>query len=114
MRAILTTDTATALSWGHPYKGYAHKALWGHIETYATSKDYCAPYRSIVQSSGTGKSRCIDELGKDHLVVPMSLRCPETRGEYMSHMSIFTIIHRLITRAVQAFLLPTHRSIGFS
>ena len=99
MRAILTTDTATALSWGHPYKGSAHRALWGHIKTYATSKDYYAPYCSIVQSSVTGKSRCIDELGKEHLVVPMSLRGPGTRGAYITHMAICPLIYGLIMRA---------------
>ena len=99
MRATLTTDTATALSWGHPYKGSAHRALWGHIKTYATSKDYYAPYCSIVQSSGTGKSRCIDELGKEHLVVPMSLRRPGTRGVYTAGISILPMIYGLTVRA---------------
>jgi hypothetical protein len=33
-----------------------------------------ARYTSIVQSSGMGKSRAIDELSKKHLVVPLCLR----------------------------------------
>ena len=37
-----------------------------------------APLLSIVQSSGTGKSRLIDELSKAHIVIPVNLR---KRGE---------------------------------
>ncbi|VDC02248.1 unnamed protein product [Peniophora sp. CBMAI 1063] len=75
------SKTATALSWDHPFQGSAHKALWRHISKYATmNKSYYSPCCSIVQSSGTGKSRCIDELSKEQLVVPMNLRHPEAGG----------------------------------
>jgi hypothetical protein len=33
---------------------------------------------AIVQSSGMGKSRMIDELSKDHFVIPLNLRDGES------------------------------------
>ena len=41
-----------------------------------------APYCAVVQSSGLGKSRCVDELSKSHVVVPMNLNKPSARGMY--------------------------------
>jgi hypothetical protein len=43
-------------------------------------EDNYARYTSIVQSSGMGKSRTVDELSKTHLVVPMNLR-QESKGK---------------------------------
>ncbi|KZV65247.1 hypothetical protein PENSPDRAFT_614293 [Peniophora sp. CONT] len=74
------SESATTLSWGYPFQGSAHKALWDHIEKYAKADQYYAPYCSIVQSSGTGKSRCIDVLSTEHLLVPMNLRNPKVGG----------------------------------
>ncbi|VDB98621.1 unnamed protein product [Peniophora sp. CBMAI 1063] len=71
---------ATIASWSYPFRGPAHKALWDHIVEYAGNAGYYAPYCAVVQSSGTGKSRCVDELGKERLVVPINLSDPRARG----------------------------------
>ena len=61
-------------SWDVKYVGDADKLLYDHIATYSIDADNYARYTSIVQSSGMGKSRAIDQLSKKHLVVPMNLR----------------------------------------
>ena len=33
-----------------------------------------AHYTAVAQSSGMGKSRTVDEMAKDHLVIPINLR----------------------------------------
>jgi len=62
-------------SWDVTYVGEADDLLYNHIATFSASKvDTYARYTSIVQSSGMGKSRAIDELSKKHLVLPLNLR----------------------------------------
>jgi hypothetical protein len=61
-------------SWDIAYVGNAHDLLYEHIVHYSKEMDYYARYTSIVQSSGMGKSRTIDEFSKDHLVIPVNLR----------------------------------------
>jgi hypothetical protein len=39
-----------------------------------------AHYAAIVQSSGMGKSRTVDELAKDHFVIPLNLREATSSG----------------------------------
>jgi len=39
-----------------------------------------AHYAAIVQSSGMGKSRMVDELGKTHFVIPINLRAQHSTG----------------------------------
>ena len=58
-------------SWDIAYVGRAADLLYDHIATYCKDADN---YTSIIQSSGMGKSRAIDELSKKHLVVPVNLR----------------------------------------
>ena len=61
-------------SWDVTYVGDADDLLYNHISTHSKDEDSYARYTSIVQSSGMGKSRAIDELSKKHLVVPLNLR----------------------------------------
>ena len=61
-------------SWDITYVGEADDLLYDHIATYSQDGDTYAGYTSIVQSSGMGKSRAIDELSKKHLVLPLNLR----------------------------------------
>jgi hypothetical protein len=63
-------------SWDIAYVGNADDLLYQHIAHYSkqADRDYYARYTSIVQSSGMGKSRTIDEFSKKHLVVPLNLR----------------------------------------
>ena len=43
-------------------------------------RQYYAKYTAIVQSSGMGKSRAIDEMSKSHLVIPVNLQESESTG----------------------------------
>ena len=56
--------------------GEGHDFLWSYIRGYYERPDDTERYTNmctIVQSSGTGKSRTVDELGKSHLLVYMNL-----------------------------------------
>ena len=73
---------ATEDSWERTYIGQAADALWMHIARHYepnNTKVY-AHYAAIVQLSGMGKSRTVDELGKQHFSIPMNLRDPKSTG----------------------------------
>jgi hypothetical protein len=59
--------------------------LWTHIKTYYNphSVDVYAHYVAVVQSSGMGKSRTVDELGKKHFSIPINLREANSTGMYI-------------------------------
>jgi hypothetical protein len=78
---ITVSRKATMCSWDIDYVGNADDLLYDHIKNYATKDSDFARYTSIVQSSGMGKSRTIDELSKKHLVVPLNLR-QDTNGDF--------------------------------
>jgi len=61
-------------AWDVAYVGNAAGLLYDHIATHSKDMDSYARYTSIVQSSGMGKSRTVDEFSKQHLVVPLNLR----------------------------------------
>jgi hypothetical protein len=78
LRLIATED-----SWEREFVGDAATALWAYIEKSfydPKNEKVYARYTSIVQSSGMGKSRTIDELGKHHFVIPMNLRSATSTG----------------------------------
>jgi hypothetical protein len=87
---LLTGFLATEQSWQREFIGNAAHALWEHIcQHYNSENDQLyAHYAAIVQSSGMGKSRTVDELGKLHFVIPMNLRGKDTSGAGSSIMSI--------------------------
>lgn len=68
------SEAATVKSWNIEYVGNAADVLYEHLCYPTVGKYMYARYTSIVQSSGMGKSRAIDELSKKHLVVPLCLR----------------------------------------
>ena len=41
-------------------------------------------FSSVVQSSGMGKSRTVDELGKEHFSIPINLRDARSTGIFSS------------------------------
>jgi len=43
-----------------------------------------ANYLAIVQSSGLGKSRTVDEMSKRHFVIPMNLRAAGSTGRFIA------------------------------
>ena len=68
------------------FSGGAAQALWNHISGHYNrqhSRVY-AHYTAIVQSSGMGKSRTVDELGKTHFVIPINLRGSHSTGDVYS------------------------------
>ncbi|KAF8514093.1 hypothetical protein BU17DRAFT_94784 [Hysterangium stoloniferum] len=73
---ILDTDPsieATIKSWSHPFQGRIDDILYEYITKHNDPNVY-ARLLPIVQSSGMGKSRLIDEFSKKHFVVPFNLR----------------------------------------
>ena len=71
---VLTLFTATELSWTCDYRGDAAQNLHRTLErNLAQSTSPYAHFVTIVQSSGTGKSRMTDELGKSVVSIPLSL-----------------------------------------
>ena len=68
-----------------PYVGGAANALWRHVEQHHQSHSGTyAHYTSMVQSSGMGKSRMVDEIAKKHFVIPINLRDPNEQGVVLS------------------------------
>jgi hypothetical protein len=88
MLTLTSSPIATLQSWAIKYIGNASNSLYAHLASNPKDEDNYARYISIVQSSGMGKSRAVDELSKTHLVVPLNLR-QESQGN-LSHMSICT------------------------
>jgi len=78
----LLCPPATEKSWEYPFQGNAASGLWEHIETHYKPSHHrvYAHYAAIVQSSGMGKSRTVDELAKDHFVIPLNLREATSTG----------------------------------
>ncbi|KAF8333428.1 uncharacterized protein EI90DRAFT_3051997, partial [Cantharellus anzutake] len=74
---ITETDITlpTILAWNSTFQGGIANVLLESIADYL-SKDRTSYVRltSIVNSSGTGKSRMVDQLGKEIITVPMCLR----------------------------------------
>jgi hypothetical protein len=76
------------VSWSQGYVGNAVEGLKVHIQCYwrlkkkASLKQY-AKYTAIVQSSGTGKSRLVDEFAKINVVIHMNLREEHSTGKLM-------------------------------
>ena len=94
LTSILIIHTqATERAWEGDYVGDAVAGLVNHIQKhYGTSragnkKMPYAHYTSIVQSSGMGKSRLVDEFSKTHFVIRMNLRGEGSKGEARRSMS---------------------------
>ncbi|TFK53306.1 hypothetical protein OE88DRAFT_1733256 [Heliocybe sulcata] len=72
---------ATIRSWNREFKGAAVDVLLKTLSSFMDrGRDPYARYATFVNSSGTGKSRIVDELGKRVVVVPMCLRQGGTYG----------------------------------
>jgi hypothetical protein len=67
---------ATVASWNTTFIGTADEALIDTLNYYIIKNDrhYYARFLSIVQSSGMGKSRLIDQVAKSKFVLPFNLR----------------------------------------
>ena len=95
--ALISLAAATVLAWRRPFVGDAVQALEKHVQKYyitsykEAQKLPYAHYTAIVQSSGMGKSRLVDQFSKTHLVVPMNLRHPDAHGEHVRCMYSFNV-----------------------
>jgi hypothetical protein len=78
------TLLAVKMSWDAPYIGKAVRALKKHVVEERGKAGAYAPFCSIVQSSGMGKSRLVDELSKQHFLIPVNLREAGAGGMYNS------------------------------
>ncbi|KAI0295042.1 hypothetical protein B0F90DRAFT_1820770 [Multifurca ochricompacta] len=72
---------ATLRAWGSPFKGNAATSLLLTIESYLDKRrDVYARQTSIVNSSGTGKSRMVDEVATKIITIPICLRSSKSQG----------------------------------
>jgi hypothetical protein len=96
----LIPSSATISSWDHEYLGSASDCLFETIKIIVKSRKieaflpkFYAPILSIIQSSGTGKSRTVDELSKKCIVIPVNFR--GYMGEIDTGKACFTIIYMI-------------------
>ena len=69
---------ASVRSWKVEFIGnHALHALESHVSDLLANPETFGPYCPIVQSSGMGKSRLIDEFSRHHFTIPINLRNQE-------------------------------------
>ncbi|KAH8998873.1 hypothetical protein EDB86DRAFT_3075930 [Lactarius hatsudake] len=74
-------EEAVTKSWKAQFFGdRVLSALGQHVIVEKRKPSAYGPYCSIVQSSGMGKSRLLDEFSKNHFLIPVNLRRKETTG----------------------------------
>ena len=68
--------TAIVRAWGHPFKGRAAEVLLSTLSSLLNKSRsvHTQQHIHVVNSSGTGKSRMVDEVAKTVITVPMCLR----------------------------------------
>lgn len=73
--------SAVERSWSADFIGKLPlEALEKHVKGQMVRGKLYARYCSIVQSSGMGKSRLMDELSKKHFLIPINLRPKGSEG----------------------------------
>lgn len=81
MADVSSSHSATEKAWNEAYVGSAADCFYDTIKSHCTwDPAVYARYSAILQSSGMGKSRMIDELSKKHLVLPINLRPSSDTG----------------------------------
>ncbi|KAH9175259.1 hypothetical protein EDB89DRAFT_2092796 [Lactarius sanguifluus] len=74
-------EEAVTKSWKAQFVGdRVLLALRRHVIVEKRKPSAYGPYCSIVQSSGMGKSRLLDEFSKNHFLIPVNLRRKDTTG----------------------------------
>ncbi len=71
---------ATVDAWKGEFKGNAAEALLDTIAVYLALDGVYSYHANILNSSGTGKSRLVDELSKSIITVPICLRPEGSHG----------------------------------
>ncbi len=69
--------SAIESSWTREYAGNIADSVWGYARDNNIGH---VKYAFILQSSGTGKSRVMDELAKSHFLLPICLREDHAAG----------------------------------
>jgi hypothetical protein len=78
--------TETEHAWSRKYKGDAATVLLKSIADFLNKeREPYARQTNIMNSSGTGKSRMVDELARRIITVPMCLRPYEDQGMHSVH-----------------------------
>jgi len=68
-------------AWGSNFQGNAAKVLLATISNFLSKqRTVYSRHTCIVNSSGTGKSRMVDELSREVITVPMCLREAGSQG----------------------------------
>ncbi|KAF8260133.1 hypothetical protein EI94DRAFT_1812105 [Lactarius quietus] len=80
--AAIAVAEATLRSWNTAFSGDAADALFMTISSYLDKrrKDVYARFSTIVNSSGTGKSRMVDQVAIKVVTIPMCLRGDERKS----------------------------------
>jgi hypothetical protein len=78
--------TAVQAAWRSPYIGREHDTLLENINAMSHTKPYSNTV-VITQSSGTGKSRLVDEQAKLVFTIPFNLRSQaDSKGQMIKSM----------------------------
>jgi len=92
LRLVTCPMTATVHAWNIDFKGDAAKALLNTIrDLLSPMAKTCARATCIINSSGTGKSRMVDEISTCIITVPMCLRPHGSQG-FIPAFWFFTVI----------------------
>lgn len=78
---IVPSVVATERSWNGPFRGEFHKLALNTISDFksvTSNRGIYAYCTSVVQSSGMGKSRMMDEMAKYVVLIPVNLRPTDT------------------------------------
>jgi hypothetical protein len=84
---LRTKVTAAKLAWTVPYRGEAPAVLRAVVRKSNSGGNPVTKQIHLIQSSGMGKSRCVDELAKSVFTIPFNLR--EATDEKGYHRMFF-------------------------
>jgi hypothetical protein len=91
---ISPLSSAVERSWGAKFVGMRPlEALEKHVENQMMMGKRYTCYCSIIQSSGMGKSRLLDEFSKKHFLVPINLRPKDSGGVLCLSFHLHAIKH---------------------
>lgn len=94
-------------AWKSEYYGNAHKTMLqavDEIHNMPLDKHY-AKILTVVQSSGTGKSKTVDKIATERIVFPLCLRESLGLNYFGAWLELF--LHRAVTKL--SFSISSHR-----
>ena len=78
---------ASERSWNEQYVGQAWKVLERKVHDAMQEELEYVRFFNVMQSSGMGKSRLVDEYSKHHIVIPLCLREDDETGELSCNLA---------------------------